>query len=195
MINLKSLVPITFLAIIVALSACSNEVIETNDNFEVVELPDGSIAYLNHNSTIAYDQEFDPRIVEIHGEIYFNVIKAETPFIVTTDLGDVKVLGTEFNVKSNKDELTVEVEKGTVELKTKADKHKIGRAESAYFKKNGKEIRKGNAEFKFKGWMIKLNIDFKKLGKEIEHGSKQIGKESKKIGKELKKEIKKIKTD
>ncbi len=193
MINLKSLIYITFLTIIVALSACSNKVIETAENFDVVELPDGSIAYLNHNSTIAWDQEFEPRIVEIHGEIYFRVTKGETPFSVTTELGEVKVLGTEFNVKYDNDELVVEVEEGTVELKTKADKHKIGRGERAYFKKNEKEIKKGKAEFKFKAWLKSLNIDIKKMEKEIKHSSKQISKESNKIGKELKKEIKKIK--
>ena len=40
------------------------------------------------------------REVKLKGEAYFEVVKnAEAPFVVKTDLGDIKVLGTQFNVK------------------------------------------------------------------------------------------------
>jgi len=174
-------------------SSCSNVVIETADNFEVVELPDGSVVYLNHNSSLEYDEDFDPRSVQLSGEIFFNVIEGETPFIVYAELSQIKVLGTKFNVKSDNSETTVEVEEGSVELETKQKKQKVGRGDRAVYKKDGNEIKKGKAEFKFKIWMNSLKLEFKKLGKEIKHSSKQIGKESKEVSKELSKEMKKLK--
>lgn len=193
MINLKILLRITVFIVIMAFNSCSNVIIETEENFEAVELPDGSLAYLNYNSSLKYDENFDQRSIELHGEIFLSVTEGETPFIVNTDLCEIKVIGTKFNVKSDNKETAVEVEEGSVELKTKQGKKKVGRGESAVYKKDGNGIKKGKAEFKFKIWMNSLEIEFKNLGKEIKHGSKQIGKESKEVGKELKKEMKKLK--
>lgn len=193
MINLKILSRITVFVVIMAFSSCSNVIIETEDNFEEVELPDGSLAYLNHNSSLEYNEDFDPRSIEMDGEIFLSVTGGETPFFVNTELCEIKVLGTKFNVKSDNQETAVEVEEGSVELKTKHDKNKVERGESAVYAKDGNGIKKGKAKFKFKIWMNSLEIEFKKLGKEIKHGSKQIGKESKGVGKELKKKMKKLK--
>lgn len=54
--NFKLLPLISFFSAIILLGACSNMKVKTSDNYEVVELPDGSIAYLNHNSSITYDK-------------------------------------------------------------------------------------------------------------------------------------------
>jgi ferric-dicitrate binding protein FerR (iron transport regulator) len=193
MINPKVISYIFFTALVTGLSSCSSVSVETADNFEVVELPDGSIAFLNHNSAVAYDKAFSSRTVEIEGEVFLSVVKSETPFVVKSQHGEVTVLGTAFNVKSQAKELEVEVEKGIVELKTEMHSAKVKRGEAAVYKKAENEFKKAKAEFKFRIWMKALKEEFKKLGKEIKDNGKEIGKESKEAGKQLKKELKKLK--
>ncbi len=193
MIHLKILPYIFYFSIMLTFSSCSSVTVKTEDNFEVIELPDGSLAYLNHNSFLKYYGDFDPRSMELSGEIFFNVSEGETPFIVYTDLCEIKVLGTKFNVKSDKQETEVEVEQGSVELTSKQEKNKLGMGEKGVYKKDGNGFEKGKAEFKFKNWMYNLKIEFKKLGKEIKHETKKLGKDSKEASKELKKEMKKLK--
>lgn len=178
---------------LIALSSCSSVSVETQDNFEVVELPDGSIAFLNHYSAVNYDEAFRPRTLEVQGEVFFSVVKSETPFVVKSKYGELTVLGTEFNVKSEAEELAVEVEDGIVELKTKTQSEKIKRGEAAVYKKAEDGMTKFKAEFKFRIWMKELRKEFKKLGKEIKDNAKAVGEESKEAGKQLKKELKKLK--
>ena len=167
MINPKVTSLSFFTALIIALSSCSSVSVETEDNFEVVELPDGSIAFLNHNSAVGYDEDFSPRTLEVQGEVFLSVVKGETPFVVKSQHGEITVLGTEFNVKSQAEELEVEVEKGIVELKTETHSDKIKRGEAAVYKKAENDFKKVKAEFKFRIWMKDLKDEFKKLGKEI----------------------------
>jgi ferric-dicitrate binding protein FerR (iron transport regulator) len=185
---------IKFAAIIFMLliGACSNVKVETGDNFEMQELPDGSVVYLNRNSSIEYDGDFDPRRVRASGELFFSVAEGESPFIVSTELGEIKVVGTEFGVKSDHEEIEVEVEEGTVELSTEEHNNKVSHGERAHFKKGNNGIQKEKAKLQFKIWMNELKIEFKKLGREFKKGAKKVGKESKKAGKELKKELKKL---
>ena len=192
MIKLNAFYIVLSMALI-ALSSCSKVSVETADNFEVVELPDGSIAYMNHHSAIAYDEKFSPRTVEVQGEIFLSVIERETPFIVKTELGEITVLGTEFNVKSDLREIEVEVQRGIVELKTEIHNNKVIRGEVAVYRKVENEIQKGKAKFKFRAWMKDLKREFKRLGKEVKSHSKEIGKESKEAAKELKEELKTLK--
>lgn len=66
-------------------------------------LPDGSRMWLNAATTLTYPIQFarDKRVVEISGEAYFEVQKAENwPFIVKTKTQQVEVLGTHFNVSA-----------------------------------------------------------------------------------------------
>lgn len=68
-----------------------------------IQLPDGSKVWLNSGSTLTYDKQFGQEIREVvlSGEAFFDVIKnAEKPFIIHTASMDIKVLGTQFNVKS-----------------------------------------------------------------------------------------------
>lgn len=65
-------------------------------------LTDGTEVWLNSDSRLRYPVNFtgDTREVFLTGEAYLNVTRnEEQPFIVTTDAGSVRVLGTEFNVK------------------------------------------------------------------------------------------------
>lgn len=70
-------------------------------------LSDGSKVWLNADSRLVYPSVFpgDSRIVYLTGEAYFEVkTDAERPFIVHTGQQEIKVLGTEFNVKAYLDE-------------------------------------------------------------------------------------------
>ena len=180
-----------------ALFSCNNSSVKisSKDSFEIVEFPDGSKAYLNNNSSIEYDKNFDERLVKQNGEVFFEVTKGVSPFIVKTNAGEIQVLGTKFNVKSNKKELEVEVEEGSVELKIDKLVKNVKKGQKAVFKDVEKSIKIAKAEFKHKKWLNSLDKEFKKLGKEISKESKKIKKESKKVGKEVKKGIKKFKKD
>lgn len=164
----------------------SNVKISTKDNFKIIDLPDGSTAYLNNNSSIKYNKFFDERIVKQKGEVFFEVTKGTTPFIVKTDVGEIQVLGTKFNVKSSNKELDVEVEEGIIELKINKFIKEIKKGQKAFFKKNQNSIQIGNAELKHKKWLSSLDKELKELGKTIL-------KDSKKIRKDVKKEINKFK--
>ena len=177
--------------LITSISCSDSEIrISSTNNFEIVRLPDGSIAYLNNNSNIEYDRNFNDRVVKQQGEVFYSVKKGKSPFVVITDLGEIKVLGTKFNVKSSYKELEVEVEEGIVELKIDKFINKVKKGQRAFFKENKKNIEIYKAEFQHSIWINDLKKDFKKLGKDMSTGFKQIEKESKKIGRDLKREFK-----
>jgi ferric-dicitrate binding protein FerR (iron transport regulator) len=184
---MKKISNVLVIITILVLFSCSdsNIHISSKDNFEIVELPDGSVAYLNNNSSIEFDKNFDQRIVKQDGEVFFDVRKGESPFIVRTGLGEIRVLGTKFNVRSDNNELEVEVQEGTVELKINKFIKKVERGQKAFFKKSKATVKIYKAEFKHKRWIKDLNKEFKKFGKEMNKSFKHIGKESKKIGIEI----------
>lgn len=82
-------------------------------------LPDGSGVWLYYGARISYPEEFrdNLRNVKLVGEAFFDVVRDETsPFIVTTDLLEVEVLGTQFNVASDGETGEVVLESGSVNL-------------------------------------------------------------------------------
>lgn len=88
-----------------------------------VELPDGSIAWLNARSEISFYESFSgkERNVELSGEAYFDVESDPgKPFVVSAGQVAVEVLGTRFNVKNYHDEEIIEVslEEGKINLMT-----------------------------------------------------------------------------
>ncbi|MBC7934319.1 MAG: FecR family protein [Rhizobacter sp.] len=94
-----------------------------------IKLPDGSDVWLNAGSKLNYDKKFDGGIREVYltGEAYFDVVhNAEKPFIIHTSKVNVKVLGTQFNVKAYDDDKTTETSliKGSVEVFLKNDPSK-----------------------------------------------------------------------
>ena len=84
-----------------------------------VILPDGSEVWLNAESSLEFPTSFaNARNVVLNGEAYFKVAHNESsPFIVSTNKMNVKVLGTEFNFRNYPTECTqVALVKGSVEI-------------------------------------------------------------------------------
>ena len=70
-----------------------------------MDLPDGSIVWLNSQTTLTYDENFGKkdRKVTLDGEAYFEVAhNKEIPFYVQTENIKVQVTGTKFDVCSYK---------------------------------------------------------------------------------------------
>lgn len=95
-----------------------------------VILADGTRAWLNSNSTLRFPQHFDEkhRDVELDGEGYFEVVRqGKVPFTVKTNKYNVKVLGTEFNLKAYKDceQFETSLVKGSVEVYDVTNKDQV----------------------------------------------------------------------
>ena len=88
-------------------------------NRSKIDLPDGSIAFLNAGSSLKFPTTFsDERVVSLIGEGYFEVHSdLEHPFIVKTNCVEVKATGTIFNVEAYKNQpLSVTMLEGKVEV-------------------------------------------------------------------------------
>ncbi len=182
---------IYFFLLSLFLLSCSVSV-NTDDNFQVVELPDGSVVYLNNNSSIQYTKSFNDRNLELNGEAFFIVEEKEAFFTIITYLGEIVVTGTELNVKvdDEKEELEVDVAKGNVEVKVNNEKKLLNRGDRITFNRNNNSFKKSKSKQHYKIWLSEFDIEMKALGKDIKKGSKALEKETKKVGKKLKKLIK-----
>lgn len=67
-----------------------------------LSLEDGSRVWINSETQVEYMVPFagEERRVRLKGEAYFQIAKGDKPFVVEFDGMEVKVLGTEFNVKA-----------------------------------------------------------------------------------------------
>ena len=84
-----------------------------------IVLSDGSTISLNANSEVTYPDRFSKkeRRIKTKGEVFCEVVKAETPFIVQmSNENSIKVLGTSFNVRNYKDEQVQEITLMTGEI-------------------------------------------------------------------------------
>ncbi len=78
-----------------------NEISTRQGSKTKVELPDGSVVWLNAGSKLTYNKGYGQQLREVTltGEGYFDVVKMkEKPFIIHTSNINIKVLGTVFNV-------------------------------------------------------------------------------------------------
>ncbi len=82
-----------------------------------VRLPDNSEVVLNANSNITFNRKKwdNKRSLQLKGEAFFKVSKGQK-FTVATSIGDVTVLGTEFNVKERKGYFEVKTFEGLVSV-------------------------------------------------------------------------------
>jgi transmembrane sensor len=89
-------------------------------------LPDGTKVWLNSESKLEYQSNFNDSIREVtlEGEAFFDVVRDKTrPFIVHTSDIDIRVLGTAFNVKSYPKESSIEATliHGMIEITNKKE--------------------------------------------------------------------------
>lgn len=95
-----------------------------------VVLPDKSVAWLNRNSSITFDEKFKgkTREVKLQGEAFFEVVHDENqPFIITANNTVTEDIGTSFNIRAlnTEDHVEVTVSTGKVALSEAGDKSKI----------------------------------------------------------------------
>ncbi len=127
-------------------------------------LPDGSKIIANQGTNLAFVDDFegDERRVELEGEAFFDVERHENkPFVVHTTLGEIKVLGTEFNVKTTENgQLRVAVQEGKVQVTSNENEQVIlTKGQSAYYDVATKNLIKKEESFDL--YWINKTLKFK----------------------------------
>jgi len=116
----------------------------------VVDLPDGSKAWLNAGSRLTYSALFseEERRVILKGEAFFKVQKSKIPFIVQNSGPEIKVYGTEFNVNAydNEELVTVALAEGKISLRVDGKEHFLAPGQVSYFNKSQKTISVSNED-------------------------------------------------
>lgn len=86
-------------------------------------LQDSSEVTLNYATELVVTtlQPGEPRRLSLKGEAFFRVRRNETPFIVSTRCADVRVVGTEFNLREREGTLEVAVTHGIVQVRVVKD--------------------------------------------------------------------------
>ena len=107
-----------------------------------IELPDGSLVWLNAASSLHFPTAFrgKSRKVEMTGEAYFEIAKnKDNPFIVTVNGAEVQVLGTHFNVMAYNDEESVKATllEGSVKFVNGGNSSMLVPGQQAQLQKNG----------------------------------------------------------
>ncbi len=99
-------------------SFLTTDIYRSQNELQTVFLPDSSEVLLNKHSRLRVKFSFNEkhRNVDLHGEAYFKVKKGQLPFIIKTTEANVKVVGTEFNVKSRLNKTEVGVNEGIVDF-------------------------------------------------------------------------------
>ncbi len=99
-----------------------------NNSSEVrkIDMKDGSQIWLNRNTAITYDEQYNDRIrvIKLEGEAFFSVAKnPQKPFIVQAGTVQTSVLGTAFNVRAypNQDLIEVALVEGKVKVNIDTD--------------------------------------------------------------------------
>lgn len=128
----------------------STEIMATQSEVKEFNLPDGSVVFMNANSSISYEDGFgtDHRRLELKGGANFDVVRNESlPFVIKTTNSEVQVLGTSFEVMAYADRATeVNVSSGKVGLKatkTKADPIVLEAGNMARLSADGTQLERG----------------------------------------------------
>lgn len=123
-----------------------------------VILADGTEVWLNAASRLKFPFSFqgDVRKVEIEGEAYFNVARnAEKPFIVGTPDGEIRVLGTAFNVNTYEPgAVTAALVRGSIKAVTSGSEVVLQPGQAAAWKKGAPAIAVSRfKQMEVLGWM------------------------------------------
>jgi ferric-dicitrate binding protein FerR (iron transport regulator) len=136
---------------------------------EVIHLPDNSVIWLNKNSRLVLDDNFNvnDRTVRLEGEAFFKIASdKEKPFLIYSSNTGTRVLGTSFNIEAypGKD-VTITVESGEVEffnVEHAASKLILSASDKAVcYENGGMELTSGTKEEgkgQEKAWNWKDNV-------------------------------------
>lgn len=151
-----SIVIAVFVLRLMMTSPQPSEFITTANETEEIVLPDGSIVYLNENSSLTIDDKWEKGIREValDGEGYFMVRSQvnrsgdKTKFTVKTGGLDIEVLGTQFNVHIRDTMTSIALDEGSIKLIKEQVEKEDSKKESfmvpgevASFNKRSREIR------------------------------------------------------
>lgn len=104
-----------------------------------VVLPDGSTVVLQQGARLSHTRDFNDtdRRVSLDGQGFFSIAKdAQRPFLVGNRLTQLRVTGTQFNLRIEGEELEVEVSEGSVELIAEGEKLPVRTKECGLAKRN-----------------------------------------------------------
>ena len=142
---------------------------------KTVSLNDGTKVHLNAGTTLSYSKNFNStsREVTLSGEAYFEVEKGSSPFIISTDLAKVTVLGTKFNVRSREDGFEIGVNEGKVKIENKTKSIDLKKGEQVDISiDQPKIISVSKVSNFYPGWknnkLICDNSSLEKICKELE---------------------------
>ena len=142
---------------------------------KTVSLNDGTKVHLNAGTTLSYSKNFNStsREVMLSGEAYFEVEKGSSPFIISTDLAKVTVLGTKFNGRSREDGFEIGVNEGEVKIENKTKSIDLKKGEQVDISINQPKILSVSKVSNFyPGWknnkLICDNSSLEKICKELE---------------------------
>lgn len=134
-----------------------NQIVVPYGTRQSVTLSDGTVVQLNSGSKLTFPAKFSgaKREVFLNGEGYFEVAKdAGKPFIVSTELMNVKVLGTHFNVNAYENDKTTSavLVEGSIEVYNNnlfnKDLCQIKPGEGCFFAENSPGFKIQNVEVK-----------------------------------------------
>jgi ferric-dicitrate binding protein FerR (iron transport regulator) len=114
-----------------------------------VVLPDGSEVWLRRDGTLIYASDFSAgRIIHLEGEAYFSVVHQEgRPFIVYSKDITVKVLGTEFCIKSEQGAIhKVSLVEGSIEVTIPGKTIKMQPCDNLLYNSRSNEMVLGQIE-------------------------------------------------
>ena len=130
----------------------NQEILSTVGNYKLVtskgeksylQLPDGTKVWLNSCTTLEYAENYgySNRSIYLDGEAYFEVsANKNKPFYVHTSKGEIKVLGTHFNLEaySNADVFKTSLFEGKVRVRVKGNNIYLKPDQMVCYHKNGK---------------------------------------------------------
>ena len=88
----------------------------------ILTLPDGSVVYLNGESSITYQKGFEQRNIALTGQAFFEVTKnPDKPFVVKSQGLQTTVLGTSFDINAYPENKTVSVTVATGKVRVETE--------------------------------------------------------------------------
>lgn len=147
-----------------------------------VELPDGTVVWLNSNTKLTFDNSTDPslRLVSLEGEAYFDVkFNADAPFSVKSGDVSIKVHGTQFNLNSypSSQKTIVSLYEGSISMNITDVNFYLKPNEEAYFDKATRvvSIKQGDVDFAKSWTQDKIRLENKNIREVCQYLSKLYG--------------------